>query len=438
MLFFITHSYYGQIITTVVGNGIGGYSGDGGLATLAQIKNPNAIVFDTSGNFYVADNANNRIRKINALDTITTFAGNGTAGYNGDNGLAISAEINVPTAISYDKFDNLYIADALNHVIRKVNTSGIITTFAGTGTQGYSGDNGPAASANLSIPIGLVFDTLGNLFVSEQGNGTIRKINTSGTIITIAGTGTNGYNGDNIPAISAQLYAPGHITFDGQGNLYISDQTNNRIRRIDSSGIITTVAGTGISGYTGDNAAATSAQLYSPFGIICDKSGNIYFSDAWNHVIRKINAAGIITTIAGTGASGYNGDGIVATTAQLYYPEGIALDTAGNLYISDSFNHRIRKVTNVAIGMNEEVLPDKALQIYPNPGNGDLTINYLGKGKTLVVEVKNVFGQFILSKKFEIISDNEYTLGGLTEGVYIVKLTVDDIPCKASRIIVTK
>ncbi|MFN8672160.1 MAG: hypothetical protein U0457_08805 [Candidatus Sericytochromatia bacterium] len=331
------------IITTVVG-GIG----DNGLASNAKLVNPSGIAFDSLNNMYIVDSSN-RIRKVDKITgIITTIAGNGVAGFSGDNGLAINAQLNLPNNITFDSLGNLYITDGGNNRIRKVDkNTGIITTIAGTGIAGFSGDNGLAINAQL-IPVGLAFDSLGNLYIADGSNNRIRKIDKiTGIITTIAGNGVAGFSGDNGQAISAQLNWPNNITFDSLDNMYISDYGNNRIRKIDKiTGVITTIAGNGVNSFSGDNGLAINAQLNIITGIIFDSLGNMYISDYGSNRIRKIDKiTGIITTITGTGLLGFSGDNEQGIFAQLFHPLGIAFDLLGNLYIADSDNNRIRKVT---------------------------------------------------------------------------------------------
>jgi uncharacterized protein (TIGR03437 family) len=332
------------VITTVVGNGTQGFSGDNGSATSAQLNAPTGVAVDSAGNLYIADRQNNRIRKVSS-GVITTVAGNGTPGFSGDNGPATSAQLYYPSAITVDSAGNLYIDDALNQRIRKVS-NGVVTTVAGNGTPGFSGDNGPATSAQLNNPSGVAVDSAGNLYIADQSNNRIRKVS-NGVITTVAGNGTLGYGGDGGPATSAQLTNPYGVAVDAAGNLYIADFGSSRIRKV-SNGVITTVAGNGTQDFSGDNGPATSAQLDAPRGVAVDSAGNLYIVDYSNHRIRKVSN-GIITTVAGNGTPGFSGDNGPATSAQLYYPSGIAVDSAGSLYIGDSNNNRIRKVSNGVI-----------------------------------------------------------------------------------------
>jgi len=340
------------IITTIAGTGNNGYSGDNGPATSAELYYPFDIAVDGNGNIYIADAFNSRIRKVDTNGIITTVAGDGNDGYSGDNGPATSAELNDPRGVAVDSNGNIYIADTDNNRIRKVDTNGIITTVAGisctSGYCGHSGDNGPATSAELYDPRGVAVDSKGNIYIADYGNERIRKVDTNGIITTVAGDGTYGYGGDNGPATSAQLRSPEDVAVDNSGNIYIADNGNHRIRKVDTNGIITTVAGNGTQDYNGDNGdngLATSAKLDYPEGVAVDSSGNIYIADANDRRIRKVDTNGIITTVAGTGGDGYSGDNGPATSAHLASPIGVAVDSKGNIYIADFYNNRIRKVS---------------------------------------------------------------------------------------------
>ena len=345
--------YATGVITTVAGTGTVGFSGDGAAAVAAQLGLPTDVALDGSGNLYIADAWNNRIRKVDTAGVITTVAGTGTfgfgtGGYGGDGGPAVAAQLNSPSSVAVDGSGNLYIADTGNSRIRKVDSSGNISTVAGTGTGGFSGDGGAATAARLT-PSSVAVDGSGNLYIADTGNSRIRKVDSSGNISTVAGTGTGGFGGDGGAATAARLRTPRGVAVDGSGNLYIADANNHRIRKVDSSGNISTVAGTGTGGFgtvgfNGDGAAATAAQLRSPQGVAVDGSGNLYIADTFNQRIRKVNSSGNISTVAGDGTRSFGGDGGAATAAQLNFPRSVALDGSGNLYIADTFNQRIRKV----------------------------------------------------------------------------------------------
>ncbi|MEQ9205528.1 MAG: YDG domain-containing protein, partial [Cyclobacteriaceae bacterium] len=347
-----------QNISTLYGTTVG-YSGDGNLATNAKIDGPTDLVYDTSGNLFFVDGRNNVVRKIDTNGIITTIAGNGTQGYSGDGGLATSAQLNAPYGITFDTNDNLFISEIGNHTIRKIDSNGIITTIAGNGTPGYSGDGGLATSAQLHAPYGITFDTNDNLFIGERNNNIIRKVDTNGIITTIAGNGTPGYSGDGGLAINALLGGCRSVAFNDNGDLYISDGNNHAVRKIDVNGIITTVAGNGTQGYSGDGSLATSAKINFPRFVIFDNFDNFYFSESSSHVIRKVDNTGKISTVAGNGTQGYSGDGGLATSAQLNGPFGIILDSkdvGGNLIFCDNNNNVIRKVENVVIDNSPKTL----------------------------------------------------------------------------------
>ena len=290
---------------------------------------------------------NNKIRMVTSSGIITTVAGTGTGGISGDGGAATSAKLQSPAGVAVNS-GNIYIADMYNNKIRIVNSEGIITTFAGTGMAGSSGDGGAATSAQLNGPIGVAIDsTHGNLYIADSGNFKIRMMTSAGIITTIAGTGISGIRGLTGAATSAQLNSPVGVAVDSTGGIvYVSDQGNSLIRMINSAGIITTFAGTGTAGSSGDGGAATAAQLSYPTGVAIDSSGGaVYIADYGNNKIRMVNSAGIITTIAGTGAAGSIGDGGAATSAQLNYPYGVAVDGSGNnIFIADLGNADVRLV----------------------------------------------------------------------------------------------
>ena len=331
-------------ITTVAGGGEPGAGGDGGPATMAQLFDPRGVAVGTAGNLYIADYRNRRVRRIDASGTVSTFAGTAERGYGGDGGPATESVLTGPAGATVDAAGNVYIADAWDNRVRRIDPSGRITTVAGTGEPGYGGDGGPAAEASLYAPWGVALDSAGSVYVAEVGNDRVRRIDPSGRITTVAGTGDPGYGGDGGPATDASLNAPGGVAVDAGGNLYVGDASNHRVRRIDPSGTITTVAGTGEPGYGGDGGPAAAAELYSPDGVAVDAAGNLYIADTGNHRVRRVDPGGTITTVAGTGLRGFWGDGRPATEADFTAPYGVTADAGGNLYIADSFNHRVRRV----------------------------------------------------------------------------------------------
>jgi len=365
------------IITTIAGSGIsdpysglGGFSGDNGIATNAQLNIPNAMVFDTNGNLYISDSWNHRVRKVDIGGVISTVAGNGVvngdgaSSFSGDGGLAINAQLNRPMGLAIDQKGNLYIADSLNHCIRKVGTDGIISTIMGRPvannygilTGDFTGDGELSIKAQLKTPKDLVFDKIGNLYVADSGNQRIRKVDINGIVSTIAGSSVvityaeskiidGGFSGDGGLAVNAELNTPTSMVFDDNDNLYFTDSWNHRIRKIDISGRISTVAGSGDSNgygtYRGDGELAINARFNFPRGIVFDQNNNIYIADSFNNRVRKIDTAGIVTTIAGNGVQGFSNDGEVAVNAQIDVPRDLAINK-GFFYIAEG--NRIRKV----------------------------------------------------------------------------------------------
>ena len=308
---------------------------------------PVSVAVDGAGSlFLVAEELDAVLRLDVTTGVVTPVAGNGTAGFSGDGGLATSAQLNVPSGIAVDASGNLYIAEFLNQRIRKVS-NGVITTVAGNGTEGFSGDNGPATSAQLKGPIGVAVDSAGNLYIADSGNNRIRKVS-GGVITTVAGNGMRGCCEDDGPATRGLLRFPYRVAVDSTGNLYILDYGNNRIRKV-SNGVSTTVAGgSGLAGFSGDNAPAADALLCIPQGLAVDAAGDLYIADRGNSRVRKVSN-GVITTMAGNGTAGFSGDNGPATSAQVHLPLGLAVNAAGELYIADNLNGRIRKVSNGVI-----------------------------------------------------------------------------------------
>jgi len=333
-----------RIIKTVAGNGNEGHDGDGGKAEEAELYSPSHVILDPAGGYYITEYWDQFIRYVDADGNITTIAGTGVPGYNGDGIPAVNAQLNGPRDAAVDGAGNLYIVDVFNHRIRKIEPSGIISTVAGTGTPGYIGDGGQATQAQLKSPFGIDIDRQGNIYIADMLNQVIRKVAPDGIITTVAGNGSLGEGGDGGPATQAQLGYPSSVAVDDTGNLYIVEGYISRVRKVDNYGIIKTVAGGYDSGYSGDGGPATSAKLDGPEGVAIDTQGNLYIADSYNNRIRKVDTSGIITSVAGNGAYDFNGDGGPAGDASLSQPRGVAVDSGGNIFIADTFNFRIRKV----------------------------------------------------------------------------------------------
>jgi len=389
-------------MTRFAGNGRAGNSGDGGQATAAQLLFPMGIAIDAAGNVFVADRDACVVRRIAPTGIIATVAGNGTPGSLGDGGKATSAQLNGPFAVAVDA-SGLYIADTNNQVIRKVAPDGTISTYAGNGTQGFSGDGGAARNAWLNGPEGVALDASGALYIADTFNGRIRRVGSDGTITTAAGLGTTGiYGGDNGPPTGASLGLPPDVAVDRFGNLYIADFGNSRIRQVASS-VITTIAGTDAGVPPVDGIPALNVRFAGPTGVAVDRNANFYFVEGaigsgstlarGDHKVWKVSATGVLTTLAGNGVVNYGGDGGSALAAQLDTPTGVAVDSSGNLLIADTQNHRLRKVTRGVIatiagtgapGFNGEVSPPASAQLKTPHG-----VAVDGSGDYFVVDTGN-------------------------------------------------
>ncbi len=421
----------GQIISTVVDS----------------LAYPSSIVVDTSGYIYTSSwIADNLIRKINiTTGAITIIAGTPTPGYNGDGIAATTAQLNLPFGIAIDDSANLYIADVGNFRIRKINKiTGLISTIAGTGITGYNGDGILATSAQLKDPQFVAVDPAGNVYISDIGDSPrIRKIDKiTGLISTIVGTGVAGFNGDGILATTAQIMHPEEIAFDEFGNVIFFDDENYRFRMVTTTtGIISTIAGTGVSGYTGDGGLATSAEIGDCEGLDVDTCGNIYFSDGNANNIRKIDkSSGIINLFAGGGTSGL-GDGGPAISAQLNVPTGIVIDQFSNMFIADFGNDRIRKITGLSNCYNsiEEKIDKIKIDFFPNPFNKTATL--VIKSEKVKIEnadlkLTDIFGRTVkvvsnINKK-EILLERE----NLETGIYFYQLINNDRVIATGKFIV--
>jgi secreted PhoX family phosphatase len=477
------------VVNTLYGTGTGGYSGDGGPATAAELNTPQGLAFDSTGNLFICDHYSNRIRKVNTSGVISTFAGQN--GLFGEGYPAVNAELSFMQNLTTDTAGNIYIADVDNHRIRMINAvTGAITTVAGCGISGqqdaFSGDGGPATAAHLYFPCGMAFDHSGNLFICDQDNQRIRMVNTSGIITTVAGNGIYGLV-DNVPAGNAEFRNPTGLVVDKAGNIYISDNANQCVRKVDAvTGIVTTVAGNGIMGYSGDGGPATNAQLNYPLDVALDGNGNLYISDG-NYCIRKVDtlgnistvagngtagfsgdggpavnaqlrtpwsikadsvgdiliadddnlrirlvyADGLITTIAGNGVPGFSGDGGLATDASLNFPKGVAYDNAGNLYIADQQNHRVRKTSLTALAAPQvNKTPFANVFAYPNPTVGILNIMNAANCNAAIY---NVLGKEIL--QLSVMNNKQsIDLSNLPGGVYMLRVTGDNGEQKTMKI----
>lgn len=369
----LTASAQTKQITTICGTGAASYGGDNTFATAAKLNNPSGVAVDDSGKIYIADKNNGRIRRINRAGIIVTMAGNGTPGFTGNNIPATNAAI-APSGIAVDDSGNVYIAEANNNCVRRVSKTGIISMYAGNGTSGFMGDNGIATAAELANPVAVAVDAAHNLYISDQNNNRIRKVTPLGIITTVAGGGSGGM-GDGGPATAGTLSGPAGIALDKVGNLFIVDQTNNVIRKVNTSGVISTFAGSGAVGFSGDGGNALSARFNYPVNVAVDDSNFVYIVEGNNNVIRKVDAIGNINTVVGVNSPGFSGDGGPATAAKISNPAALAIDTAGQLFIADLANHRIRKVAPKShVGVQTVASQSGSLAIWPNPAANSLNV----------------------------------------------------------------
>ena len=419
-LSFSADAQYREIRTLAGSGGTGGYGGDGYAATGAIFNGPRFVTVDITGNVFITDYFNARVRKVETNGTIVDFAGNGIMGYSGDGSAAPAGEL-FPLGIANDRKGNVYISDPSRNNIRKVNTLGILSTFAGNGAMGYSGDTGPALSASFDAPFGMTFDKSGNLYIADAGNHVIRMIDTFGIITTVAGDGVPGYLGDGLAATNARLDSPYAVAVDNSGNLYIADHNNNVIRKVDNTGTIYTIAGTyGIAGYSGDGGTSLLSTINYPTGVAVDTAGQLYISDSYNNVIRMINTLGDISTVVGNGWAGFGGDLGAPLGANLFHPHGVAVDTFGSIYIVDANNQRVRKVYTTSLGVHDIVnITDN--DVYPNPSVNEVTVSGLLKSEK--VGIYDLTGRAV-TELWTIAHDGRqsFNISNLAPGMYILKV----------------
>ncbi len=432
-----------QPIFTIAGNDTAGYSGDGGMATAAMLFHPIASHYDKLGNLYVTCYDSSVIRKINTSGIISTFAGVGTNGYSGDGGPATAAQFNGPSGFAFDTSGNMYVVDAMNNCVRVIDRFGIIRTYAGTGIAGFSGDGGRADSAQFNHPEGCIMDKAGNLYISDGLNNCVRKINRAGIITTVAGIGgiTPGFSGDSGMATAAHLNFPIGLAMSKKGDLYIADVANQRIRMIDSVGIIRTIAGTGSRGFSGDSGAALTAKLNFPYVICTDTSNNLYILDNNNFRIRKVDSHGIITTIAGTGVSGFSGDGGPASACTFANAAGIDVDAAGNIVLCDFDNNVVRRIgtpINGHVGVASIQTQNTSISISPNPARDIFMLDIQNaQVNQLKVQVIDIYGRITQET---LLTGNAGKLHAdidvreLPSGVYLIRTLIGYEPMTAKFI----
>ena len=338
------------------------YSGDGGTATAAQLSGPAGVAVAATGVVYIADTQNQRVRAVSPGGTISTLAGTGTAGFNGEIVLPRTAQLNLPHGVAADALGNWYVADTANNRIRKVQPGGNLFTIAGNGNASYFGDGGPATKGSVNQPQGVAVDAAGNVYIADTLNHAVRKVTPDGVINTLAGTGNPGYSGDGGPANKARLSLPSAVAVDANGNVYVADTGNNQVRRIDPLGTITTVD--------------TGGALNGPRGVAVDRAGNVYIADTGNHRVRRVSPGALVTTIAGNGACCYSGDGGLALDAMLNQPWAVAVDAGGNVYVADAANNSVRMLAPVSTGITVSAVTNAASNLPGAVAPGELVVLY--------------------------------------------------------------
>jgi hypothetical protein len=394
-------SVQAQNISVVVGTGFSGSTGDGGAATSATLNGLNGLALDRFGNLYIADSLNHRVRRVGLDGKISTFAGTGNAGFAGDGGAATGAQLNYPVSLAFTFQGELLIADYGNHRIRRVGLDGKISTVAGNGSEGFAGDDGAATAAQLNNPIGVAAGVDGAIYIGDAQNHRVRKVNATGTISTIAGNGTAGFAGDGATATAAQLNFPGALIVDVLGNVLVADYANNRVRKIAADGTISTLAGTGTAGSVGDASQATAAQLNGPFALAFGTNGSVLIADQINGRVRRVARDGVISTIAG-GAT--TSEANLATSVSLISPSGVATDAAGQVWVAERSVHLVRKVSSPLKLLAEYRFAASDYYFYTARDNEKLlldgTAGWSRTGRALLVNAANDSGSKGITRYF--------------------------------------
>ena len=404
----------GGLISTFAGNGLVNFGGDNGAAGAAQLNTPTGVAIDGGGNVLIADSQNHRVRKV-AGGGIATVAGTGAAGFNGDVVVATTAQLNFPRGVAASANGNYYVADTVNSRVREAQPGGNLFTIAGNGNASYFGDGAAALRGSVNQPEGVAVDLAGNIYIADTLDNVVRKVTTDGAIATIAGFGTPGFGGDGGPAIAAKLNRPLGVAVDLQGNVYVADTGNNRVRKIDGLGNISTVAGDGTTDLTPADGAATGQGLADPRGVAVDRAGNVFVADTGHNRVRKISAAGTITTIAGDGTCCYSGDGGLGTAARLNQPWGVAVDAAGNVYVADSGNNAVRVLTPVSVGTQVGSVTNAATNLPGPVAPGELVTLYgTGLGAVQSVLFNGVPGPVLYATAGQVGTVVPYGVTGST------------------------
>jgi sugar lactone lactonase YvrE len=402
-----------QVITTIVGDGRAFFSGDGSFASKASITTPQGLSIDKTGNIYISDSKNSKIRKVNTSGIIITIAGWGAPGMSGDGGPATAAKINIPSGIVLDKSGNIIFSDSYNHRIRKIDTAGIITTIAGTGLSGYTSDDTLAIHSRLNTPCGLALDDDGNLYIADRMNHRIRKVNTDGIISTVAGMGLAQYSGDGGQATLAAINRPNDVKISPDGDIIIADTYGHAVRKVKKDGTIISIAGSGdgLFGFGGDEGVIGQSRLFYPFSLAIDKTGNIYVADRNNNRIRRIDVTGAIKTVVGTGAGTSSGDGNLAVEATIAVPQSLAVDEVGNLYIGESNKIRFLYL--------KDYKNEAKITFMPNPCFKSTTVFLASMyGEMATINIYNNQGQLVSTT--EGPTNRNITLEFASSGIYNV------------------